>query len=1345
MPKLPHAPPAPRFQPVRAGLLNLYEYGNQVFEFADGHLLLRGPNGSGKSKALELLLPFALDGDTTPHKLDNFASTSRPMKWNLLMGGRHRNRVGYAWLEFGRTTPAGAPEWVTTIVGLKAVADNPRVQTWFIVLRDRRVGADVRLMNEGDEPFSRAGLEKRLECDVIDTASEFRVRVNDALFGYQSMERYSTMLELGRQLRRSKLSESLDPEELSEILSNALPYIDQELVSEIGAHLDTIEQLRRDLAVMVDVRDRFQAFCDTYRDYARAVVLARGQHTATAGRELRSAQLELTALAKRLDGTREQLRAIEAHIRGLIVELQGARGAKDELLASEPMKAVEAVRRLSQTVGIARRAAAQAADGLGDIKTRVQTAHQDLEQSQTGVRDAGASVTVIGDGALALAELVGVVGHEELAAGKDPAVNAHAMLSAAKERAADIGHQRELRRKQESAQQRAELLGDDAERTERAAGDMRRRLDECEQLLTAAREQLAENVRSWAAALSVLRVDESLTEALLDACAVAGEASAPRLRDLIEPELSRHREVLANARARLGSERERVAERRAPLDSELAGLRARRDREPEAPDWRTASRDRRDGAPLWRLVDFAEDLTDVQRAGLEGALEASGLLDAWLLPSGHLLDLAGDVALIDVGGNGSLASMLRAEPGAAVSAETVCKVLGGVQVVAAGADSGSGACVIGLDGSFRLGPAAGRHPKAAAEFIGASARAAARARRIDELLAELAGIDAETAELDAREARLTAEAEAGAQELGTLPSDAQACADARNAEALQRQFAAARAHAVERRAEAERAETAAQQAQRATVAHATEQRLPAPGQLTPSLDDIAEALRDYESSVRELQTARQTLDRQLLDLQRRTDALSGLVQREQTLAIEASQTQAQLAEQEGALRAMEGTLDVDPEVLLAQLEALKASISRVEAEQAAASDTRDQLVHAEAEQAAKLLGAGERIVALEGSVTEALRRFRALAGQDFLGLALCADAPTAEQVLNMDATTVGVLVRDHEQALRTRARLETLTDTVDRAFVDLRLRLDGAAMAQPYKDTLDGLVIVGVERGGQRQPVRVAVDALGREIEVHNQHLTDEEQRVLEDFLFKGLAQQLRVRIRSAKEMVDRTNAALSGRQTSSGIEVKLDWVPREAGSDPLLDRALKLLTKDVQLLTDAERTELTAFFRDRVQQAREIADDGTTAQHLLAALDYRSWHAFKVLQRRDGIETVLTKSLHQSGSGGEKAAALLLPLLAAAAAHFSAARPTAPRLIMLDEAFAGIDSTMQRHLLTLIESFDLDFMFTSHELWCCERELGALSIYTLHRARGLGSVAAWRFLWDGSTKTDMEPDTLAA
>jgi ABC-type Mn2+/Zn2+ transport system ATPase subunit len=76
--------------------------------------------------------------------------------------------------------------------------------------------------------------------------------------------------------------------------------------------------------------------------------------------------------------------------------------------------------------------------------------------------------------------------------------------------------------------------------------------------------------------------------------------------------------------------------------------------------------------------------------------------------------------------------------------------------------------------------------------------------------------------------------------------------------------------------------------------------------------------------------------------------------------------------------------------------------------------------------------------------------------------------------------------------------------------------------------------------------------------------------------------------------------------------------------------------------------------------------------------------------------------------------------------------------MIMLDEAFAGIDGTMRRQLLGLICQFDLDFMMTSHELWCCEPELDRLSIYHLHRQAGLPGVGAVQFLWDGHTKREV-------
>lgn len=48
----------------RAGITNVYQYGEEVLHLGGGRLLLRGVNGSGKSTAMNMLLPFLLDADT---------------------------------------------------------------------------------------------------------------------------------------------------------------------------------------------------------------------------------------------------------------------------------------------------------------------------------------------------------------------------------------------------------------------------------------------------------------------------------------------------------------------------------------------------------------------------------------------------------------------------------------------------------------------------------------------------------------------------------------------------------------------------------------------------------------------------------------------------------------------------------------------------------------------------------------------------------------------------------------------------------------------------------------------------------------------------------------------------------------------------------------------------------------------------------------------------------------------------------------------------------------------------------------------------------------------------------
>ncbi|HYT10404.1 MAG TPA: hypothetical protein VEL73_07055, partial [Mycobacteriales bacterium] len=113
-----------RWQPLRAGLVDLFYYDAEEFWFRDGRLLLRGNNGTGKSKVLALTLPFLLDGDLSAHRVEPDADPKKRMEWNLLLGGDHPypERLGYAWLELGRLREDGLADYRTIGCGLKAVS-----------------------------------------------------------------------------------------------------------------------------------------------------------------------------------------------------------------------------------------------------------------------------------------------------------------------------------------------------------------------------------------------------------------------------------------------------------------------------------------------------------------------------------------------------------------------------------------------------------------------------------------------------------------------------------------------------------------------------------------------------------------------------------------------------------------------------------------------------------------------------------------------------------------------------------------------------------------------------------------------------------------------------------------------------------------------------------------------------------------------------------------------------------------------------------------------------------------------------------------------------------------------
>lgn len=82
-------------------------------------------------------------------------------------------------------------------------------------------------------------------------------------------------------------------------------------------------------------------------------------------------------------------------------------------------------------------------------------------------------------------------------------------------------------------------------------------------------------------------------------------------------------------------------------------------------------------------------------------------------------------------------------------------------------------------------------------------------------------------------------------------------------------------------------------------------------------------------------------------------------------------------------------------------------------------------------------------------------------------------------------------------------------------------------------------------------------------------------------------------------------------------------------------------------------------------------------------------------------------------------------------AAHYVSA-PAAPRLIILDELFVGIDPGNQRQLLTVMQELDLDAVVTSDSVWLAVAEVPGVAIHEVQADDPDAGVTTVRFTWDG-------------
>jgi hypothetical protein len=202
---------------------------------------------------------------------------------------------------------------------------------------------------------------------------------------------------------------------------------------------------------------------------------------------------------------------------------------------------------------------------------------------------------------------------------------------------------------------------------------------------------------------------------------------------------------------------------------------------------------------------------------------------------------------------------------------------------------------------------------------------------------------------------------------------------------------------------------------------------------------------------------------------------------------------------------------------------------------------------------------------------------------------------------------------------------------------------------------------------------------------------------------------------------------------TSHGIGVSLRWRRRD-DLDPGLADTIGLLGKAPDLRTPDEEKRLAGSVAARLAEARAEDPEASYRELISSVLDYRRWHRMALVLHRPGRnEERLTR--RTALSEGEKKMVSYLPLFAAVAASCDALaehEPTAPRFVLLDDAFSKVSDDNHAKLFGLLVEMDLDFVATSERLWGTHATVPELAITEVLRDATLGVIVLEHSRWDG-------------
>ena len=1349
-----------RWKMNRMGFVNFWLYDEETFDLRDGKILLRGQNGAGKSIATQSFIPFILDGDKTPRRLDPFGTKDRRMEYYFLGEGEWEKdeSTGYLFLEFKKPE---TNQYRTIGIGQRAQKGKPMSFWGFIILDGRRIGYDMELYREIGStkiPYSKQDLKKELGEGAIFTATqgEYKALVNKYLFGFPRLDQYEQFIQLLIKVRAPKLSNVFKPKTVYEILNDSLQTLSDE---DLRAMVDAMEKMDGIQGSLEDLQAALKETQVIRTEYTRYNQFMLGRKAQNYLKEKQTAEKEqakmeadsrlLTRLEEQQRQNREERHMAEDQLKALESELEELGNSDLDSAADRLRKAREEksesqteMTQLSEEMEKCRDRIRQSEYNLKDIENEQYLAQKELSEQEEQLEELQEEALFSEH-----SSVMENIRQESLREGGD-------LRQAMKDQARTVSEGAQALKELTEWERRCDRAMEELERRRLTARELGDKLESAVSASEDCRDAIIEQYYRSAKEYQELKLsDEELRrlEKLVSNC--KGEKEESEIKALLEQKKDILRGALAEAKT---DAKYREADARRQLrekEQELKALLAAKEIEPPRKERTEQARSALIKAgvsfvPFFKAVEFSPALSEKECALLEAQLLDAGILDALILSADSKAKIGAEMPdfsdiFLQASGDGTSdfdGFVVNEALPAGLKKETR-RILSNIYRTA----GKEGSLYLGDQGSFRNGILSGVSlGEESASYVGVLARqrkrqrmAAALEETIAELKESLAGIAQELQSFDLRIENLELEYQ-GLPDFCSL----------REALALQQQVSWQLEQAEQSRkaaeAEAEKLEREKNRCRQKMLAIC--RNLPYERTLE-AYQRAGRALEEY----RDLWMAVQQALSRLANVHLRQGTEQEKIDREEEAIdradLRARKANRRIKELDIRIRELQDYLDRPENRERAQ------RLMRVKDELAGARESLQTLSSKAAvleNDVARLRREKEENLSRVTEVVAKEKEVRAYFEEELeLKLVLARENRTLEECAKAALSKLRESDQKREPAELTASFLRvfqqhngSLTASYGTALEDC---FDGRYESgqRLLTDALRKRLLFTAVWNGKKLRMEEFYQTLKDRIEETELLIQQKDRELFEDILSRTLSQQLTDRIAESRRWVADMSKLMKGMDTSMGLSFSLDWKPKEAETGKQLDTSEleKLLLRDKKLLTPEDMEKVASHFRSKIHVEKQRAEEAGEAVNYMDmvrdALDYRKWFSFQMAYYRnqDGKKP-LTDSAFNRFSGGEKAMAMYVPLLAALNAQYQkAGKEDHPRIVAMDEAFAGVDDKNISIMFALVEQLDLDYIMNSQSLWGCYETVPSLHISELHRPANSQMVSVINYEWNGKER----------